>query len=256
MRLPLGDGNAPGALNTRSLLSRLGFATAVLALAACASGGSRLASFFYVDKGDEPWEIPADSYATQSLYRVRYDGPEGRLSFKLTLYLVDKNRFRMRAADGLGRKLWDLAVDADDQALWLDHRNKEYCEARGASRLAIVPLARLPLVALPRLLLGRMPAPPASELKRSAVGVAFRDARGQLWNGGLEDGRLLWWTLVENGQAVTWWRQEDGEGIFTDLVGHQKLIWREVVHEALRNSPGPLRVPEPYREGACGNPSQ
>lgn len=227
----------------------------LLLLAACATGGGGLAGFFYVDKGDEPWEIPAESYSTQRLYRVRYEGPEGRASFKLTLYFVEDDHFRMRAADGLGRKLWDLAVDTDDAALWLDHRNKEYCEARGAGRLAIVPLAQMPLVALPRLLLGRMPAPPASELQRSPAGVAYRDERGQLWNGGLEDGRLLWWTLLEDGKPVTWWRQENGEGIFTDLVGHQKLIWREVVHEALRQAPEPLHVPDSYREGVCGKAS-
>ncbi len=243
-------------MKARPLLDRLGLAAALLALAACATaGGGRLTEFFSVDGGDEPWEIPAEAYPTQRLYRVRYEGPEGKVGFKLTLYLVDEGHFRMRAADSLGRKVWDLAVDQSDEALWLDHRNKEYCLARGASRLAFVPLARLPLVALPRLLLGRLPAPPASELQRSATALLYRDERGKLWNGGLEDGRLLWWTLLEEGKPVTWWKQEGEEGVFIDLVGGQKLTWREVVREALRHSPEPLRVPRQYREGACGEAS-
>jgi hypothetical protein len=211
-----------------------------------------LSSFFGSEAREEPWEIPAEAFPTQRLYRVRYEGPEGHASFKLTLYLVAKGHFRMRAADGLGRKVWDLAVDQSDKALWLDHRNNEYCLARGASRLAIVPLARLPLAALPKLLLGRLPSPPQDDLQRSPEALTYRDAHGVTWHGGLAEGRLLWWTLLEEGTPVTWWRQEGEESVFIDLTGKQKLTWREVVHEVLTRAPEPLRVPARYSEGACG----
>ena len=171
----------------------------VLWCAGCASGGAGVLPWRSPERAEKPWEIPPDAYPTQRLYRVKYDGPDGRVGFKLTLYLEGETDFRMRAADSLGRKVWDLAVDENDEALWLDHRNKQYCVAPGASQLAIVPLARLPLVSLPKLLLGHLPATPASELRRDEASVHYRDLRGQVWDGGLTDGRLEWWKLVEAG---------------------------------------------------------
>ncbi len=203
------------------------------------------------EKADKPWEIPPTAYPTQRLYRVKYDGPDGRVGFKLTLYLEAETDFRMRAADSLGRKVWDLAVGGDDEALWLDHRNKQYCVAPGASHLAIVPLARMPLVSLPKLLLGQLPAAPASELQQDEVSVHYRDLRGQLWNGGLADGRLQWWKLVEAGEAVTWWRRDGDESVFVDVRGDQQLRWREMVREPLVALPAPLAIPEKYKKAAC-----
>lgn len=220
----------------------------------CATGGGAVPRWSG-RQADEPWRLPPDAYPTQRLYRVKYEGPEGRAAFKLTLYLEGERQFRMQAADGLGRRIWELDVDRNDQALWLDHRGKRYCAAPGASQLAIVPLARLPLVALPKLLLGQLPATPASDLERGDGTVYFRDLRGRLWNGGLSDGRLEWWTQVEAGEAVTWWRREGDESVFVDLRGEQQVRWREVVREPLAEPVGPLEVPEKYErieEAACG----
>lgn len=230
---------------------RLALCVVSLCLAAgCASGGRGIVSD--LDVGRDPWRLPPTAYPTQRLFRVEYDGPEGNLGFKLTLYLQAESQFRMRAADGLGRRVWELAVDENDEALWLDHRNEKYCVAPGASRLAIVPLARLPLVSLPRLLLGHLPAVPASGLRRSAEGVRFRDRRGQLWSGGLAGGRLEWWRLEEAGEPVTTWRREGDESVFVDRRGEQRLRWREVVRETLSEPPPPLAVPEKYERADCG----
>ncbi len=239
-------------MNARLRLTPLLVSLALLA--GCTSSG-RLAILPGFTSVEDPWEIPAESYPTQRLYRIKYDGPEGRLGFKLTLYLEGESRFRMQAADSLGRKIWDLSVDETDRALWLDHRQKRYCQARGASRLGIVPLAHLPLVALPKLLLGRMPAAPAADLRRSKDAVSYRDARGQLWNGALVDGRLEWWTLVAAGEAVTWWRRDGDAGIFGDRRGKVNLRWREVIREPLARPPAALGIPPRYAEGACGGSS-
>jgi hypothetical protein len=182
---------------------------------------------------------------------VKYEGPEGRLGFKLTLYLAGEERFRMRAADVLGRRIWELDVGEDDKALWLDHRNEKYCAVAAASEVAVVPLARLPLVSLPKLLLGQLPAAPASELQVTRVSVYYRDRLGQLWNGGLSDGRLEWWTLMDDGEAVSWWRRDGDESVFVDLRGEQQLRWREVVCEPLAAPLGPLEIPERYEDAEC-----
>lgn len=249
----------PGLLRPRTPVNarlRLTPLVVSLALLAGCSLSGRLAILPGRTSSVDPWKIPEESYPTQRLYRIKYDGPEGRLGFKLTLYLESQAHFRMQAADSLGRKIWDLSVDETDRALWLDHREKRFCQARGASRLGIVPLAHLPLVALPKLLLGRMPAVPAADLRRTKEVVSYRDARGQLWNGGLVDGRLEWWTLVEAGEAVTWWRGDGDTGFFADGPGKVNLHWREVIREPLARPPAPLEIPPHYGEGACDGSSQ
>lgn len=249
MRVP----EAPARRRRSVLAPSLGLlgAFVVMLLGGCASGGGTYVAP-WLDRGDDPWRIPDTSYPTQRLYRVKYDGPQGKLGFKLTLYLEGEEEFRMQGADALGRKAWDLEVDADDRALWIDHRNREYCEASAASRLAIVPLARLPLVALPKLLLGRLPSRPAADLRRTATAVYYRDARGHLWNGGFVDDHLAWWTLVDGTETVSTWRLEEKESVFVDLEGEQRLRWREVVREPLKSVPLPLEVPSGYEVGGCG----
>lgn len=228
---------------------------AVLVLLGCSSFGmSRRPSTWFrsaAARASDPWKLPSTAYPTQRLYRVRYEGPEGRLGFKLTLYLEGEERFRMRAADGLGRRIWELDVDENDKALWLDHRNKMYCTLAAASDVAVVPLARLPLASLPKLLLGHLPSTPASDLRLTKASVYYRDGLGQLWNGGLSDGRLEWWTLVDQGEATTWWRREGEESVFVDLRGEQQVRWREIVREPLATGPAPLTIPEKYEDADC-----
>lgn len=227
----------------------------------CASFGGRVVEPEGIE-GEDPWVLPAGAFPTQRHYRVEYDGPQGDLGFKLTLYLIDARQYRMQAALGLGRKFWDLSIDANGWALWVDHRNQEYCQAREASSLEVVPIAHLPLSALPKLLLGRLPAVPAAELARLDGGISYRDAHGQLWSarfaaspttaGSYDFQRLEWWSLAENGEPVVWWRSREGGGGFTDRRGQQQVRWVEVVREPLTEPPRPLTVPAGYREGDCG----
>lgn len=225
-----------------------------LLLGGCVSlgAGRPPGGWFRGEAAGRPWKMPPTAYPTQRLFRVKYEGPEGRLGFKLTLYLVGEERFRMRAADGLGRRIWELDVGDDDEAVWLDHRNEKYCMLAAASDVAVVPLARLPLVALPKLLLGQLPAAPASDLQLTKASVYYRDGLGQLWNGGLTNGHLDWWTLVDHGEATTWWRRDGEESVFVDLRGEQQLRWREIVREPLAEAPAPLAIPEGYEDAECG----
>jgi len=204
--------------------------------------------------GTEPWQLPAESFPTQRLFRLTYDGPEGDLDFKLTLYLTSPSQYRLQAVFGLGRKLWDLDIDASDRVLWVDHREKTFCHAGDAGRLVIVPVAQLPLASLPLLLLGRLPTPPASELARNADHLSFRDLQGQKWSAGFApagDGMLEWWSLELEGKPAAWWRGEPGKGVFSDRRGQQQLRWQQVVVEPLALAVAALEPPARYREVSC-----
>lgn len=213
-----------------------------------------------IPTGDMPWEIPASALGSQRLYRVSYQGPEGKLAFRLSLYLETPDRFRMDAADGVGRRIFSLEVGEPpsalgSQALWLDHRNKEYCRLSSSGLPPDLPLANLPLEALPRLLLGMMPARPASELARAAGKISYLDGAGRHWSGSLDSGGLLeWWTLVENGEAVAWWQRQPEETIYSDRRAGLQVRLQQQVVEALKGKPAPLEIPAGYAESACGRP--
>ncbi len=224
-------------------------AATLLLLAGCATTGSLFSGPSPVSA--EPWHLPEDAHPSQRLYRVKYSGPEGDAGFKLTLYLEAEAKYRMLASD-LGRKLWSLSVDGQGEAVWLDYRRKEYCRASAASELRFLPLADLPAVSLPRLLLGRLPAEPAAGLARGERNVSFLDDRGFRWNGELDGEQLQWWSLVEDGKAVVWWRREERGGVFSDQRRNQVVRWREVVREQLRSPLGEVEIPERFSAGGCG----
>ncbi len=224
----------------------------LFALTGCASSG------FGPSRGEEevvvPWSLSPGDLGTQRLYRATYQGPDGELGFRLTLYLLDRQVYAMSATDGLGRKLWSLSVDRENQALWLDHRRKEFCAVGGANSLEIVPLAGFPLTSLPRLLLGLMPVEPATELADDGIDLSFVDVHGRKWSGSREGGSsLAWWSLKLQGEPAVWWRARGKGGVFSDRRGQQQLTWREVARESLAKEPAPLTVPAGYAEGVCAS---
>lgn len=231
-----------------------------LVVGGCASTGLRTAvgrvPTSDPDALTEPWQIEAAAMPSQRLYRIKYSGPEGELAFKLTLYLEAPERFRMLAADTLGRKLWVLRVADRRQALWINHRDRSYCWAEPSTGLAFVPLTRLPLGAFPRLLLGRLPANPALDLREATDRLSYLDDRGRQWTARLEGGAPVQWTVAEDDEAVAWWqRVEDGgrpESLFSDRRGQQQVRWREIVSEPMAGSLEADEVPPDYREDACG----
>ncbi len=232
--------------------ARGGLVTVLLA-SLCTACASTMVPFLRpAPTAEQPWQISSDSFPTQRLYRIKYQGPEGDLGFKLVLYLESEARYRLLASD-LGRKLWSLSVDGAGEAAWIDYRQKEFCRASAASELRFVPLANLPLVSLPKLLLGRLPAEPAANLAQDATRVTFLDATGQLWNAGLTGSELEWWSLLESDQPVVWWRREaDGGSVFVDRQGQLEVRWREVVSERLEGPLGAVEIPTKFSQGSCG----
>ena len=207
-----------------------------------------------------PWEIPPELLASQRLYRVRYQGPEGEGGLRLTLWLATAERYRARAVDLLGRPLWSLSVDGDG-GLWVDHRAGVFCRLRGRadlSGLAGLSLAPFPLAALPPLLLGRLPAPPAPGAEPAPGGEAieYRDAEGRRWTAALAGGATpaswaLWGESATEGPLLTWLAAAGGEAVLSDRAAGMQLRWREVVAEALAGAPGPGDAPAGYREATC-----
>ena len=225
-----------------------------LATIGCASTGDTALQIFRSEPTTEPaWQLPASSFPSQRLYRIQYDGPEGNVGLRLTLYLAGTHHYRMDAADSLGRRVWSLAVEPGDRAIWLDHRKKVFCRVYAASEQAFVPIAQLPLVSLPNLMLGRLPEVPASELSEGEGKISYRDAKGRTWNAqGNELGDLTWWSMLEGGEPVAWWRVVEGQHVFSDRRGGQQVRWTEQIREPLQTPLRPLEVPAAYREGACG----
>lgn len=243
---------------------RAGIAAFALSLAACApavaprtapgvpSPPSRLAA---------PWEVPAAALATQRLYRVRYDGPQGEGNVKVTLRLATVERYQVQAADPLGRPLWALDV-AGGRGLWVDHRAESTCRLEGRLELAGVPLSPFPLLALPPLLLGRLPAAPGVGEERAALRAAasgdaridFADAEGRRWTARLTDGRPRSWTLWAAGgrePRISWLAAGD-EAVLSDREQGVQLRWREIVAEPLAGDLEPVASPPGYREMVCG----
>lgn len=202
----------------------------------------------------EPWLLPADATPTQRLFRVHYDGPQGRLSFKLSVYLEQPDRFRLQASDPLGRKLWALAVTGDDRALWLNHRDKNFCYTDADRGLVFIPLTELPLGAVPRLLLGRLPQAPFGTPLRDATDISYHDGLGREWTAALDaEGTPLRWRLLDGGESVAWWQRGESakESIFSDRRGRQQVRWREIVRESFEGSMPETAVPNAYEEVRC-----
>lgn len=195
--------------------------------------------------------MPAAELASQRLYRVRYQGPEGDGSLRLTLRLAAPDRFELSAADPLGRARWSLRLDGD-RARVVDHERREYCRTGSSLRVPEVALAELPVESLPRVLLGRLPVPPPAA-RASAAEIDFRDQRGRRWTARLDEGAPASWTLWEAGEPLLWWQPQPRGGVLSHRRGAQ-FRWRETVAEPLAAGPsalGPGAPPEGYREVEC-----
>jgi hypothetical protein len=186
---------------------------------------------------------------------VSYSGPEGEGSFRVTLRLASPARYQLQAVDPVGRALWSLDV-ANDSGLWLNHRGRTYCRFEGRFDVSGVPLGPFPLLSLPSLLLGRVPAEPkpGSPAPPSADRqFDFRDAADRRWSGGLGDeGLVLSWTLSEDGAPKVWWMRRDDWAFLSDRERGVQVRWREVLRENLDREPPRLEPAAGYGEVPCG----
>jgi hypothetical protein len=231
-----------------------------------------------------PWQVPAAAYGSQILYRIAVTGAEGEGSLKLTLRLAAPERYQAQAVDPLGRAIWGLDVDGD-RGLWLDHRGHSYCRLAGALDLAFLPLGPLTLSALPPLLLGRLPVPPADPAgitrgtafsgpdgakgTNGATGagatgtaggtgatmgatVAYRDAAGRGWSAVVQGGQVVSWGLWQEAAAtpILSWANGGSWSVLSDRRKGVQVRWREALREPLGQLV-PMSPRADYREGSC-----
>ncbi|HEX9941857.1 MAG TPA: hypothetical protein VGG03_07565 [Thermoanaerobaculia bacterium] len=186
---------------------------------------------------------------------MSYSGPEGEGSFRVTLRLASPARYQLQAVDPLGRSLWSLDV-ANDDGLWLNHRGRTYCHFEGRFDLSGVPLGPFPLLSLPSLLLGRVPAEPAAgspSAEPRGREFDFRDSANQRWYGSLgEQGLVVSWTLAEGSTPKVWWSRREDWSILSDRERNVQVRWREVLRENLDREPARLEPPTGYRQVPCG----
>lgn len=200
-----------------------------------------------------PWQIPAEAFGSQRLYRVNYSGPEGEGSFRVTLRLASPVRYQIQAVDPVGRSLWGLDVSAE-RGLWLDHRNKATCSFEGSFDVSGIALGPFPLLSLPSLLMGRVPAEPSDEAApvQTDGQVEFRDDIGRRWAAEVGDGgEVEGWRLWDQEQPTVWFIRRDSWAYLSDRTRGVQVRWREVLREDLKQEPDPLAAPSGYREAAC-----
>ncbi len=217
----------------------------MLLLAGCATGAGLKP---LGQAGDtEPWEIPQAAFGLQRLYRVSFRSPEGEGSFRLTLRLSGPDRYQASAVDPVGRSLWSLDVDGE-RGLFLDHRNRLFCRLAGRFDISGVPLSPFPLVSLPALLLGRVPAAPASAVEEQGARISFRDERERRWDATLKDGAPAGWSMRDEQGPAVWLTRQDGWAILSDRRQGSQVRWREILREEHKGELAPLETPANYRE--------
>jgi hypothetical protein len=169
------------------------------------------------------------------------------------LRLVSPERYQIQAVDPVGRALWSLDVAAD-RGLWLDHRARTHCAFDGRFELSGLPLGPFPLLSLPALLLGRVPARPAGPVQEKDGEAVFLDESGRRWGARAEDGVVRSWSLAEADQPTVWWRLHDGWAILSDRERDVQIRWREVLREKLERDLEALTPPASYRQTECQDP--
>ena len=224
-----------------------------------------------------PWEIPAEEFPSQRLFRMRFEGADGDGVLKVALRLESPERYRLTLSDRLGRTVY--TVDHAPGRGWLlDHRERRACRLGAGLHLEGVPLEPFAVEALPAVLLGRLPAAPAdagrswSRAGPAAGGGAldFRDRLGRRWTADTVDAgpgkggpggagtepAIGSWVLWRKGEPVLWWRRirtgSGGEVLLSDRVRGVLVRWSEIAREPLG---GPLPEPGPpagFGVGACG----
>lgn len=223
----------------------------LILLAGCAGGAlPRPAPAHDLD----PWEIPESVLHSQRLYRVHYSGPEGEGSFRVTLRLATPERYQLQAVDPVGRSLWSLDV-TQDRGLFLNHRSRSSCIFEGSFALSGVSLGPFPLLALPTLLVGRLPVQPATVPKTEEGQVTFRDDQNRVWTAVIgEAGVLQSWNMREGAGPSLLWVRSEGWAILSDRERDVQVRWREVLGEKAEGEITALPVPGGYREEPCREP--
>jgi hypothetical protein len=203
--------------------------------------GPGIAAAPQVDRLADPAD---DVLVEQRLYRLVYDGGEGRVSLRVVLRLTAGVRYQMVVSDIAGRTLW--GIDHYPEMTFLaDHRERSYCVASPDLPLSSLHPDEVSLDALPRVLAGELPvAVPAD------AGDDFTDAAGSHWRRSVDDGGALRsWTLFDADGPAVWWTRQEGGGILSRRGGEQ-YRWTLVVAEPAGGAP-PGIVPAGFTDTDC-----
>ncbi len=215
-------------------------AVAALAVAAAACSGARWAP--PTPAAGASASPSAVGEIRQSLYRLTYDGGDGRVSLRVVLR-ERGDAFQLTAADIAGRTVWGID-HRDGRVLLIDHRERRFCEVDPSYSLVEVHPSELPLTALPRVLDGRLPVPPPEP-----GAEVWTDGGGATWSAEAGDGGPLGWTLYDGDEPVVWWQRTDDGGILSRRTGEQ-YRWRLAAREAVRAA-WPDPVPDGFIRAVC-----
>ncbi len=186
------------------------------------------------------------SEPAQTLYRVRYEGPEGAGSLRLVMRRVAADRFQLQASDTFGRAVWSLDLDGEE-VLLVNHREKEACVSGSELRVPEMALRPLPLPAVARVLASQTPLPAPPDADRTD----WTDETGQRWTARWEDGSLASWMLWQAGEPQLWWSRQDQGGVLSHRDGSQ-FRWRQTAREKLvPSSYRRIEAPARYHLGQC-----
>jgi hypothetical protein len=228
---------------------RAWLALAVLAAAGCATAGPAGKPAGQASAAAElPLAaLPTEALGTQRLLRAQYDGPEGRGGFKMVLRLEHGDRYDLSAVDGAGRALWLLQVRGGE-GLFQDLAEERFCRLRTAAALPGGLGLDLPLAALPRLLLGRLPV----EVPRAEAAKGSWQDGERKWAWSAPDGELTQWTLSEGGEPAVWWSRRGAEATLSVRRRVTQVRWQSSVTEPIGKPLAALVPPAGFEEGPCG----
>ena len=182
----------------------------------------------------------------RTLYRVRYEGPEGAGRLRLVLRQVAADRFQLQASDTFGRAVWSLDFDGEE-VLLVNHRERSACVSGSELRVPELALRSLPLPAVARVLASRTPLPTPAGAGESD----WTDDSGQRWTARREDDLLAAWTLWQAGEPQLWWSRQPRGGVLSHRDGSQ-FRWRQAAREKLLpSSYQRIAAPPDYRFGEC-----
>jgi hypothetical protein len=184
---------------------------------------------------------------TQRMLRVRFQGRDARVSFRVILRLVDAGHYQLSAVDPLGRALWALEYKSPD-VHFVNYRNLLECRTSGSVVISAVALETLPVADLSAILVGRLPAAVVSA--RLTESGRYVDSLGRQWSVLRDERELLGWTLWKGETPLLWFQHLEEGGILSHRGGGQ-FRWRETLKEALGGIPAPLSQPKGLRTVSC-----
>ncbi len=195
------------------------------------------------------WNLAESDLRLQRLYRAQVRQGDRETTVRLVLRLVDTDRFELAASDALGRPLWSLAI-AGGWARFVEGGARSGCRLAASASLRLPRIDwELPVLDLPAVLVGRLPATPAAS-GANADAVDFRDQRGWRWTASRDALGPLRWTLWRGGVPAVRWERTDRGGRLDSRDGQLQVRWREGAREPIAAG-GSGSVPAPEGEPEC-----